>query len=81
MSGQKSGTPSFSCYATYLVILTVPRAFFFFHSLFICLFMAILDLCCCVRFSVVATSVGYSLVEVYGLLLLRSTGSRAHRLQ
>ena len=41
------------------------------------LFLAVLSLCCCAGFSLVAVQ-GFSL---RGLLLLQSTGSRVHRLQ
>ena len=46
-------------------------------KLYISLFLAVLGLCCCVGFSLVAGSGGYSLVMVRWLLLLWSTGSRA----
>ena len=35
-----------------------------------------LDLCCCVGFSLMVASWGYSLVAVHGLLLLWTMGSR-----
>ena len=45
--------------------------------------MSVLGLCCCMGFPLVAASVGCSLVVVHSfflwwLLLLQSTGSRAH---
>ena len=39
-----------------------------FEILFIYLFLAMLDLCCCARFSLAVASGGYALVEVRGLL-------------
>ena len=50
------------------------------------LFLSVLGLNCCMGFSLVVASRGYSLVVVLNfslqwLLLLRSTESRAHRLQ
>ena len=60
---------------------------FGFLKIFIDLFLAVLGLCCCLGFSLVAASGGgYSLVAVRGfliamLLLLWSTGSRMCRLQ
>ena len=44
---------------------------------FIILFLAVLDLCCCEDFSLVTENKGYSLVAVRRLLLLRSVDSRA----
>ena len=57
--------------------------------LFICLFLAVLGLCCCLGFSLVSVSRGYSslwyrgysLVAQWWLLLLWGTGSRVRRLQ
>ena len=43
--------------------------FSFFVVLFICLFLAVLGLHCCMGFSLVAASRGYFLVEVHGLLI------------
>ena len=43
--------------------------------------LAVLSLCCCADFSLVAVSGGCSAVEVCGLLSLRSTGSRTRGLQ
>jgi len=53
--------------------------------------VAVLGLCCCTGFSLVATSRGYSLVAVHGLLIaaasliaerrLQGTGSRAVALE
>ena len=37
--------------------------------MFISLFLAVLSLCCCTGFSLVAVSGGYSLVAVHGLLI------------
>ena len=53
---------------------------------FIYLFLAVLGLCCCVGFSLVAESGGYSLVVMHGLLiavvfLVVKHGRMAHRLQ
>ena len=49
------------------------------------LFLALLGLCCCVGFSLVVVSGGYSLVAVFGVLtvglLWQSTGSRARGLR
>ena len=55
-------------------------------SLFLSFFLAVLGLCCCVGFSVVAERRGYCLVPMRGLLiavllLLWSAGSRVHGLQ
>ena len=52
----------------------------------LCWVFAMLGLCCCVGFSLVAVSGGYSIAVVCGLLitaatLVQSTASRAHRLQ
>ena len=41
-----------------------------FIYLFIYLFLAVLGLCCCTKFSVVAESGGYTLVAVGGLLIV-----------
>ena len=38
--------------------------------------MIVLDLCCCVGFSLMVASWGYSLVAVHGLPLLWTMGSR-----
>ena len=43
--------------------------FFFFFFFKIYLFLAVLDLCCCRRLSLVAESRGYSLVAVLQLLI------------
>ena len=49
--------------------------------------MAVLGLCCCVGFSLVVASKGFSLVVVHGvlvvhgLLLLQNMGSAVHGLQ
>ena len=53
---------------------------------FICIFfLAVLGLCCCLDFSLVVASRGYSLVAVHDLCvvlpLMRSTGSRGRRLR
>ena len=54
------------------------RCLFVFH-----LFLSVLGLNCCMGFSLVVASGGYSLVNfsLQWLLLLRSTESRAHRRQ
>ena len=57
-----------------------------FKNLFTYLFLVVLDLGCCVGFSLVSASRGYSPAVVRSLLiawppLLQSTGSRVHRLQ
>ena len=44
-------------------------------------FLAVLGLCCSMGLALVSASWGCSLVAVRGLLLLRSVGSRARRLQ
>ena len=60
-----------------------PLSFFFKkkkkRDLYLCL--AILVLCCCVGFSLVAMSVGHSLVVGCRLLSPQGTGSRVHGLQ
>ena len=59
-------------------------SFFFFNN-FLYLFMAVLGLHCCLGFSLVAASRGYSLVAVCGVLLqwllLMSSGFRVHGFQ
>ena len=55
-----------------------------FKKILICLILTVLDLLCCMGFSLVAESKGYSLVAVLRLLialLLGSIGSRACGLQ
>ena len=59
---------------------------FTFSSSQFCLFLAMLDLCCCEGFSLVVVSRGYSLFVVHGLLiavasLVAEHGIQAHQLQ
>ena len=52
--------------------------------MFICLFLAVLDLCCYTGFSLVVDSRGYSLVAVHELIIALASlvvSYRAHRLQ
>ena len=46
------------------------RNFILFKNEFMYLFLAVLGLCCCVGFSLIAASGGYSLAMVCGLLVL-----------
>ena len=63
----------------HLVLLIANSSLVEKEQLYFCLyFLAVRGLRCCVGFSLVAASVDYSLVGVWGLLLVRSTGSRAH---
>ena len=48
----------------------VPQSAISFFSSFIYLFLAVLGLRCCMGFSLVAASRGYSLVTVRGLLIV-----------
>ena len=50
------------------ICLTFPRNFIYFKLGFH-LFLAVLDLCCFARFSLVAVSTSYSLVVIHGLLI------------
>ena len=61
-------------------ILTI-LSLFFFKKLFIYLSLAVLGLSCCVGFSLVVTSGGYSLVAVCGLLIAVASLVVEHRLQ
>ena len=63
----------------HLVLLIANSSLVEKEQLYFCLyFLAVRGLRCCAGFSLVAASVDYSLVGVWGLLLVRSTGSRAH---
>ena len=53
---------------------------FFFNDSIIFLFLAVLGLCCCVVFSLVAECGGCSLVEVLGLLIAVASLVEEHRL-
>ena len=61
-------------------ILTI-LSLFFFKKVFIYLSLAVLGLSCCVGFSLVVTSGGYSLVAVCGLLIAVASLVVEHRLQ
>ena len=50
-------------------------------DLFICLFLAVLGLFCCVGFSLVAESRDYSLVPMHGLLIAVASPVSEHGLQ
>ena len=64
------------------MILNLPghHVFFFLIYTFVYLFMAMLGLCGCVGFSLVAASNGYSLVVVHGLLIAVASLVAEHRL-
>ena len=65
--------PESSVFPPLLVFL-----FFFFN--FIYLLMAVLGLCCCVGFSLVAASKYYSLAAVHRLLTVAASPEAEHRL-
>ena len=52
-----------------------------FHFLFICLFLAVPGLSCCMGFSLVVASRSYSLVVVHRLLIAMASPLAEHRLQ
>ena len=55
---------------SYIVFTQVRNFILFLQNVFIYLFLAMLGLCCCSGFSLVAASGGYSLVVAHGLLIL-----------
>ena len=75
----------FSPFWTFLSFLPFDALFqgflFKFFFKFIYLLWAVICLCCCTGFCLVAASRGHSLASVHGLLLLWSTDSRVHGLQ
>ena len=61
--------------------IQLPLFLFFLIMIFIQLFLAVLGLCCCTGFPLVATSRGYSLIAVYRCLIAVASFVAEHRLQ
>ena len=60
--------------------MSLDQSLFFYYYYFVYLFLAVVGLCCCMGFSLVLMSCGYSLVAVHGLLMAVASSVAEHGL-